>query len=73
MPSASVERVPRPKKALSFGADGSGQCRTKHMFFDDERIAVMREMILSRDVAQRERESVIDAPRTPSSGDGGPW
>ena len=33
--------------AASFGADGIGLCRTEHMFFDEKRINVFREMILS--------------------------
>ncbi len=41
--------------ARSFGAEGIGLCRTEHMFFDEDRIAAMREMILSDDRAQRER------------------
>ncbi|MBN1611207.1 MAG: pyruvate, phosphate dikinase [Polyangiaceae bacterium] len=43
------------KKARSLGAEGIGLCRTEHMFFDDERIFAVREMILSNDVASRER------------------
>ena len=35
------------RMARSFGAEGIGLCRTEHMFFDDERIVAMREMILS--------------------------
>lgn len=42
-------------KALSFGAEGIGLCRTEHMFFSEERIAAVREMILARDVPARER------------------
>ncbi|MFZ4601543.1 MAG: pyruvate, phosphate dikinase [Caulobacterales bacterium] len=33
--------------AKDFGAEGIGLCRTEHMFFEDERIAVVREMILA--------------------------
>jgi pyruvate,orthophosphate dikinase len=33
--------------ALLFGAEGIGLCRTEHMFFNEKRINVMREMILS--------------------------
>ncbi|MAG13235.1 MAG: pyruvate, phosphate dikinase [Spirochaetales bacterium] len=33
--------------ALKFGADGIGLCRTEHMFFDEKRINVFREMIIS--------------------------
>ena len=36
------------KTAKSFGAEGIGLCRTEHMFFDEERILSVREMILSK-------------------------
>ena len=36
------------KTARDFGAEGIGLCRTEHMFFDEERILSVREMILSR-------------------------
>lgn len=42
------------KTARDFGAEGIGLCRTEHMFFDAERIAAVREMILSEDKAGRE-------------------
>jgi pyruvate,orthophosphate dikinase len=42
------------KVARQFGAEGIGLCRTEHMFFDAERIAAVREMILSEDVEGRE-------------------
>ena len=35
------------KKALDFGAEGIGLCRTEHMFFDKDRIFSMRKMILA--------------------------
>jgi len=41
--------------ALSFGAEGIGLCRTEHMFFEADRIAAMREMIVSRTVDQRKK------------------
>ena len=41
------------KKALDFGAEGIGLCRTEHMFFEDERIDNMRGMILAKDQADR--------------------
>jgi pyruvate,orthophosphate dikinase len=40
-------------KAREFGAEGIGLCRTEHMFFGDDRIIAMREMILASDVAGR--------------------
>ncbi len=42
------------KVARQFGAEGIGLCRTEHMFFDAERIAAVREMILADDVEGRE-------------------
>ncbi|TCL75967.1 pyruvate, phosphate dikinase [Rhizobium sp. BK251] len=39
--------------ARSFGAEGIGLCRTEHMFFEGDRIHVMREMILAEDEAGR--------------------
>ncbi len=39
--------------AKEFGAEGIGLCRTEHMFFDADRIAAVREMILADDEAGR--------------------
>ncbi len=41
--------------AVEFGAEGIGLCRTEHMFFEADRIAAVREMILADTVAQREK------------------
>jgi len=41
--------------ARDFGAKGIGLCRTEHMFFDDERIIAVREMILSDNEAGRRK------------------
>ncbi|MEG1472185.1 MAG: pyruvate, phosphate dikinase [Clostridia bacterium] len=43
------------KQAVSFGAEGIGLCRTEHMFFEGDRIAAVREMILADSVEQREK------------------
>ena len=42
------------KTAIKFGAEGIGLCRTEHMFFDENRINVMRQMILAEDSNERE-------------------
>ena len=42
------------KVAREFGAEGIGLCRTEHMFFDEERILSVREMILSKTSEDRE-------------------
>ena len=39
--------------ARGFGAEGIGLCRTEHMFFDDERILSVRQMILSKNLDDR--------------------
>ena len=41
------------KTARDFGAEGIGLCRTEHMFFDEERILSVREMILSKSKEDR--------------------
>ena len=41
------------KIARDFGAEGIGLCRTEHMFFDEERILSVREMILSKTTEDR--------------------
>ena len=41
--------------ARDFGAEGIGLCRTEHMFFEGDRIKAVREMILSDDLAGREK------------------
>ena len=43
------------RTAVKFGAEGIGLCRTEHMFFQDERLLAMREMILADDTAGRKR------------------
>lgn len=43
------------KQAVEFGAEGIGLCRTEHMFFKEDRIAAVREMILSKTEEQRRK------------------
>ena len=50
---ANAETPLDAKTARGFGAEGIGLCRTEHMFFDDARIAAVREMILADDEAGR--------------------
>ncbi len=51
---ANAETPLDARTARQFGAEGIGLCRTEHMFFDDTRIAAVREMILADDKAGRE-------------------
>lgn len=43
------------KQGREFGAEGIGLCRTEHMFFKEDRIPVVREMILAKTEEERER------------------
>ena len=43
------------KTAREFGAEGIGLCRTEHMFFDEDRILSVREMILSKSKVDRDK------------------
>ncbi len=43
------------KVARDFGAEGIGLCRTEHMFFDEERILYVRQMILSKNIEDRSK------------------
>ena len=46
---ANAETVEDIQTALDFGAEGIGLCRTEHMFFQPERITIMRAYILAED------------------------
>ena len=43
------------RQAIHFGAEGIGLCRTEHMFFAEDRIAAVREMIVAKSLEQREK------------------
>ena len=51
----NAETVLDTKTAREFGAEGIGLCRTEHMFFDEERILSVREMILSKTLEDRKK------------------
>ncbi|WP_088306715.1 pyruvate, phosphate dikinase [Novosphingobium sp. B 225] len=50
---ANAETPADCRTARQFGAEGVGLCRTEHMFFDDKRIAAVRQMILAEDEGGR--------------------
>jgi pyruvate,orthophosphate dikinase len=52
---ANAETSLDAKTAIKFGADGIGLCRTEHMFFDDNKIPLVREMIIAVDAKQRDQ------------------
>ena len=53
-------------QAYEFGAEGIGLCRTEHMFFAPDRIAAIREMIVSKTTEQREKalEKILPMQRS---------
>jgi pyruvate, orthophosphate dikinase len=50
---ANADTPADAKAAVRFGAEGIGLCRTEHMFFDEDRIQAVREMILADDEKTR--------------------
>jgi len=52
---ANADRPGQASRAVAFGAEGIGLCRTEHMFFEGERIDAVREMILASDHEGRKK------------------
>jgi pyruvate,orthophosphate dikinase len=52
---ANADTPADARLAVKFGAQGIGLCRTEHMFFDEDRIQAVREMILSDQLDQRKK------------------
>jgi pyruvate, orthophosphate dikinase len=52
---ANADNPEDATRAREFGAEGIGLCRTEHMFFGDERLPVVQEMIMARDEEGRRR------------------
>jgi pyruvate,orthophosphate dikinase len=50
---ANADTPADAQAAIKFGAEGIGLCRTEHMFFDEDRIRAVREMILAGDEEAR--------------------
>ena len=55
---ANADNPEDATRARAFGAEGIGLCRTEHMFFGDERLPVMQEMILAD--TESERRAALD-------------
>ncbi len=51
---ANADSAKDAKKAIEMGAYGIGLCRTEHMFFDEKRINIFREMIIAKNMDERE-------------------
>lgn len=52
---ANADNMKDALKAVEYGAEGIGLCRTEHMFFDEERIRDMRKMIMASDSEERKK------------------
>ena len=51
---ANADTPADAKKALEFGAEGVGLCRTEHMFMDKERLPIVQNMIIARTMEERQ-------------------
>ncbi len=73
------------ERAITFGAQGIGLCRTEHMFMEQERLPIVQRMILAPTKAEREQylaqllpfqrsdfEGIFRAMRNPATGEGYP-
>ena len=59
---ANADNGPDARSARTFGAEGIGLCRTEHMFLRDDRLPVVRRMILAR--TDEEEAAALDELRT---------
>ncbi len=55
---ANADTPAEARVARRFGAQGIGLCRTEHMFYDDDRLTVMREMIFAK--SSENRQATLD-------------
>jgi len=73
------------ERAIAFGAEGIGLCRTEHMFMEQERLPIVQEMILAPTREERQQaldkllpfqrsdfEGIFRAMRNPKTGEGYP-
>ncbi len=51
----NADQPDQASAAVAFGAEGIGLCRTEHMFFGEDKIGPMREMILADDLKARQK------------------
>ncbi|MEK9150227.1 MAG: pyruvate, phosphate dikinase, partial [Candidatus Desantisbacteria bacterium] len=52
---ANADDPKSAKIARDFGAEGIGLCRTEHMFFGEDRLPIMKEMIMADDLTERKK------------------
>jgi len=55
---ANADNPRDAKQAVKFGAEGIGLCRTEHMFFEEDRIPAVRQMIVSK--TEEDRRKALD-------------
>ncbi len=55
---ANADNPNDAKQAIEFGAEGIGLCRTEHMFFEQDRLPIVQEMILTKD--EKVRQAALD-------------
>ncbi|MFO0745529.1 MAG: pyruvate, phosphate dikinase [Myxococcota bacterium] len=55
---ANADNPNDARRAVELGAEGIGLCRTEHMFFERDRLPIVREMILARD--EHDREAALE-------------
>ena len=55
---ANADTPADAQTARTFGAEGIGLCRTEHMFFEEDRLTVMREMIFAK--SEEDRRAALD-------------
>jgi pyruvate, orthophosphate dikinase len=51
----NADTPPDAKRAREFGAEGIGLCRTEHMFFEEDKLRIFREMIVAEDETARRK------------------
>ena len=59
---ANADTPQDARMAIDFGVDGIGLCRTEHLFYAEDRIDVMRQMILADDLEERRQALKILLP-----------
>jgi pyruvate,orthophosphate dikinase len=64
---ANADNPADAKQALEFGAEGIGLCRTEHMFFEQDRLPIVQEMILTKD--ETVRQAALDKLLVVQQGD----
>ncbi|MDR3690457.1 MAG: pyruvate, phosphate dikinase [Fimbriimonas sp.] len=64
---ANADNPRDAQQAVEFGAEGIGLCRTEHMFFEQDRLPIVQEMILTKDEAVR--QAALDKLQIVQQGD----